>query len=85
MPIQDLATAGEECRVCISQWQTEMEGIKMLIADVSVYSAPALAESINARMPILHRKMRASLARISILLQAKAELEAEAAVDAGNQ
>jgi hypothetical protein len=31
MEIQDIATAREECRVCISKWQAEVESLKALI------------------------------------------------------
>jgi hypothetical protein len=41
MAIQDLATASEECRTCLTKWQVEMDGIKTLIEDASAYSAGA--------------------------------------------
>jgi hypothetical protein len=85
MAIQDLATAREECVVCISKWQTEMESIKALIVYAPAYSAAAFAQSVNARMPALQRCTRATLVRISILIQAMEELEAEKAVESGDQ
>ena len=77
MKIQDIATAQEECRVCISKWQAKMESLKALIDAAPTYSAAALAQSIDARIPILQRITRATLVRISILLQVMEELEAK--------
>jgi hypothetical protein len=50
MEIQDIATAREECRVCISKWQAEVESLKALIDAAPTYSAAALTQSINARV-----------------------------------
>jgi hypothetical protein len=51
MEIQDIATAREDCRVCISKWQAEMESMKALLDGAPTYSAKALAQSIDASDP----------------------------------
>lgn len=85
MAIQNVATAREECRVCLTKWEAEMEGIKILIAEASSYSAEAFTHSVDDRMPRLQRATRAVIVRLSILVQVLAELEAEKALESTNR
>jgi hypothetical protein len=77
MPIQDLKTAQEECRLCFARWQQEMKGLGALVEQASEFTAAAFLESAHARMPELHRANKAVLARLSILIQVLSELESE--------
>lgn len=77
MAIGDIATAQEECRVCLRKWRDEAEGLGTLIEDACQYSSEAFDQSVSERMPGLERKTRAFLARLSVLMQIKHEIEDE--------
>jgi len=77
MAIGDIATAQEECRVCLRKWRVAAEELGALIEDASQYSSEAFDQSVNDRMPELHRRTMAFLARLSIMMQIKRELESE--------
>jgi hypothetical protein len=66
MPIQDFATAQEECHVCLTKCKGELEGLLTLIQKAPQFTAAAFAQSIADRMPALQRTLRASFARLSI-------------------
>lgn len=77
MPIQELSVAQEECRLCFSRWQRELEGLRALVEDAPQYTAVAFLQSVHARMPEIHRANKALLARLSILIQVLLETENE--------
>ncbi|MGB9435027.1 MAG: hypothetical protein WBQ89_22470 [Candidatus Acidiferrum sp.] len=77
MAIVDIPTALEECRVCLRKWRTATEGLEALIEDAANYSSEAFDQSVSERMPELQRTTRASLARLSIFMQIKSEIENE--------
>jgi pantothenate kinase-related protein Tda10 len=77
MAIQELSTLREECRVCLAKWRKQAEGLETLVKDASKYSADAFSEFVNHRMPELLRATKAFLARLSIFIQVKQEIESE--------
>src|SRR5579864_7908249 len=77
MPIQDFATALEECRVCLTKCKGELDGLLTLVEQAPQFTAAAFAQSVSDRMPELQRTSRASLARISIFIQVMKEMESE--------
>lgn len=77
MAISGIPTAHEECRVCLRKWRTATEGLGALIEDAANYSSEAFDQSVNERMPELQRTTRAFLARLSIFIQIKSEIEKE--------
>lgn len=77
MPIQDLATAQEECRVCLTKCKTELDGLLTLVDQAPQFTAGAFAQSVNDRLPQIRRHWQSSLARLSILFQVMNEIENE--------
>lgn len=77
MPIQDLATAQEECCVCLTKCKQELEGLRTLVEQTPKFTVAAFAQSVDDRMPVLQRQTRGFLARLSILIQVMDEIENE--------
>ena len=77
MAIGDIPTALEECRVCLRKWRAAADGLGALIEDAADYSSEAFDQSVNDRMPEFQRQTRAFLARLSVFMQIKNEIENE--------
>lgn len=77
MPIQDFATAQQECRVCLTKWKGELDGLLSLVEQSSQFTAGAFAQSVNDRLPQLQRHLKSSLARLSIFIQVMNEIESD--------
>lgn len=84
MPMQDFATAQEECRVCLTKCNGELEGLLTLVEQAPQFTAAAFAQSVDDRMPALQRQTRAFLARLSIFIQVMDEIESEKQAQEGN-
>jgi hypothetical protein len=54
-----------------------MEGLRTLVENASQFTAEAFVQSVDDRMPELHRGTKAVLARLSILIQIMNEIESE--------
>lgn len=85
MPIQDFATAQEECRLCLTKCKTELDGLLALVDQAPQFTAGAFAQSVNDRLPQLQRHWLSSLARLSILIQVMNEIESEGQVHTTDQ
>lgn len=77
MPIQDFATAQQECRLCLTKCKAELDGLLTLTDQAPQFTAGAFAQSVNDRLPQIKAHWQSSLARLSILVQVMNEVECE--------